>query len=200
VKEQKAEKRKTKVRKHVKKRKEKLQQKKKWINIFCVYLRRYIVNKPPALLKPCKKLICRQLWTQWQMFLTSSVLLFEGRSCIMELIFKSQDGTRFGVFQISVFTTSDFSFFIYRKVHLLPNRNYGGCKWFWVHSFEFFFFICRCIPEKCILSHDWVTRARKHVLSTNITFIIPFLLQFLQARMWDVHSPCAFCIPFNTLR
>jgi hypothetical protein len=33
VKEQKAEKRKIKVKKHVKKRKEKLQQKKKWMNV-----------------------------------------------------------------------------------------------------------------------------------------------------------------------
>jgi len=45
VKEQKAEKRKTKTKKHVKKRKEKVQQKKKWINILLpiLYLKWYIL-------------------------------------------------------------------------------------------------------------------------------------------------------------
>jgi hypothetical protein len=157
-------------------------------NIFGIYLRRYIVNKSSALLNYVRYSFAGS-YEHSDKCSWPAVLPFEGRSCV-KVTLKFQDGTRFWVFQISVFTTSDFAVILFTE----------ECQWFWAHLYQMFFFVCFCIPKK-MYSFTWLGEQSKEACTPKkCNIFVPFLLQFLQARRWDVESPRAFCISFYALK
>jgi hypothetical protein len=84
----------------------------------------------------------------------------------VKVTLKFQDGTRFWVFQFSLHQISQF-FLIYRRVHLLRNRDSEEWRWFWAHIYQMvllfaivfqknvFFHVIRWTEQGSIYSHLW---------------------------------------------